>query len=179
MASIDRTASPRFYKQLSEKELSDHYVLDDKELSFARRNTRSDRGYLIIAVMLKTRRQLGYFPALNKIPVQIIFHISKQLNLTSIVWKADEKHDGKMLHRYRSSCRKFLESSPFTEKGKKLVITSVRNAALTMSDPADLINVAIEALVNSGIELPAFSTLDRLVSHERHLIHEKLYLEIT
>ena len=33
-----------------------------------------------------------------------------------------------------------------------------------MSDPADLLNVAIEHLIAQRFELPAFSTLDRLVS---------------
>ena len=51
--------------------------------------------------------------------------------------------------------------------------------AYTMSDPADLINVALEALNNANIELPAFSTLDRWVSHERQIVHDKLYQQIT
>lgn len=48
-----------------------------------------------------------------------------------------------------------------------------------MSDPADLINVAVETLTQQGIELPAFSTLDRLVSHLRQQVHEQLYIQIT
>jgi len=179
MASIDRTAYPRFQKQLSEKELSGCYELDNKELNFVRRNTRSDRGNLIMAIILKTRKQLGYFPALKEIPSQIITHISKQLNFASTLWQADEENDRKMLHRYRSACRKLLGSSAFSEKGKKLIQISVHNAAHTMSDPADLINVAIEALTNSNTELPAFSTLDRLIGHERHSVHKKLYIKVT
>ena len=37
----------------------------------------------------------------------------------------------------------------------------VTQAAYTMSDPADLINVAIEHLIQQRFELPAFQTLDR------------------
>jgi len=132
-----------------------------------------------MAIILKTRKQLGYFPALKEIPCQIISHISKQLNFASTLWQADEENDRKMLYRYRSACRKLLESSAFSEKGKKIIHISVRNAAHTMSDPADLINVAIEALANSNIELPAFSTLDRLIGHERHSVHKKLYIKVT
>ena len=54
----------------------------------------------------------------------------------------------------------------------KKVITS---AAYTMSDPADLINVAIEELVKENIELPAFSTLDRLTNHLRTQVHNTIY----
>lgn len=48
-----------------------------------------------------------------------------------------------------------------------------------MSDPADLINVAIECLVEQRFELPAFSTLDRLVGRIRHQVHQHLYDQIT
>ena len=48
-----------------------------------------------------------------------------------------------------------------------------------MNDLADLVNVAIEELINANIELPAFSTRDRLVSHERQAVHNELYLKIT
>ena len=48
-----------------------------------------------------------------------------------------------------------------------------------MSDPADLINVAIEELVHARFELPAFSTLDRLAGRLRDQVHRQLYTRIT
>ena len=48
-----------------------------------------------------------------------------------------------------------------------------------MSDPADLINVAIEHLIQQRFELPAFQTLDRLVSHVRYAVHQTLYTRMT
>ncbi len=42
-------------------------------------------------------------------------------------------------------------------------------AAETMSDPADLINRAVEVLQAASIDLPAFSALDRLINHMRTL----------
>jgi hypothetical protein len=62
--------------------------------------------------------------------------------------------------------------------GRALVTDAVRAAAVTMSDPADLINRAIEALTEAGVDLPAFSALDRLVSHLRAEAHEALYRRI-
>ena len=44
-----------------------------------------------------------------------------------------------------------------------------------MSDPADLINRAIEALHAAAIDLPAFSTLDRLVNRLRAEVHGRIY----
>ena len=47
-----------------------------------------------------------------------------------------------------------------------------------MSDPADLINAAVEELAKASIKLPAFSTLDRLAGHIRQQVHEELYAQM-
>ena len=179
MASIDRTAYPHFNKRLSDKELSNCYGLNDEEQDFIHRYARNDRGYLVLSVILKTRQRLGYFAALQNVPNQIVTHLSAQLEVDSALWQPDEAHYRTTLHRYRTACRKLLGSSRFTDDSRKRLLSSVRNAAHTMSDPADLINVAVEELSNANIELPAFSTLDRLVGHVRQEVHEALYQEIT
>jgi TnpA family transposase len=179
MASIDRTAYPHFNKRLSDKELSNCYELNDEEQDFIHRYARNDRGYLVLSVILKTRQQLGYFAALQDVPNQIVIHLSVQLEVDLALWQPDEAHYRTTLHRYRTACRKLLESSTFNDDSREQILSSVRNAAHTMSDPADLINVAVEKLSNANIELPAFSTLDRLVGHVRQEVHEALYQEIT
>ena len=47
-----------------------------------------------------------------------------------------------------------------------------------MSDPADLINRAIEALSKAAIDLPAFSTLERLANHLRAKVHTQMYKQV-
>ena len=179
MTSIDRTAYPHLNKQLSDKELSNNYELSDEEQNFIHRYARNDRGYLVLAALLKTRQQLGYFTTLREVPIQIVTYLSKQLEVAPSVWQPDESHYRTTLHRYRTVCRKRLESSSFSDDCRKQIISYVRKAAHTMSDPADLINVAVEELVSANIELPAFSSLDRLVGRERKSVHEALYLQIT
>ena len=44
-----------------------------------------------------------------------------------------------------------------------------------MSDPADLINQAVETLQPASIDLPAFSNLDRLVNRLRTDVHARIY----
>ncbi len=179
MTSIDRTAYPQLGKQLSAKELSACYKLDEEDRHFIRRNARNDYGYLVLAVMLKTRQQLGYFIAIEKVPNQIIAYVSAQLKVPENSWLIEGEYFKRTLYRYRSACQKLLGSSAFSDAARNRLVMSVREAALTMSDPADLINVAVAELNKANIELPAFSTLDRLVSHERQVIHDELYLKIT
>lgn len=179
MTSIDRTAYPNLKKAMSKKLLSESYDLDEIAIGFIRRTARHDRGYLVVAAMLKTRQHLGYFISLELIPDSIITHLIQQLGLPKASWNINDIHLKKTLYRYRIACRKFLGSSAFSGQKKQCLIDSIRTAAYTMSDPADLINVAIEVLINENIELPAFSSLDRLVNHERQIIHEALYAKIT
>lgn len=51
-------------------------------------------------------------------------------------------------------------------------------AAEVMDNPADLINVAIEELVRQRIELPAFSTLDRLSRRIRTLVNGRFFTTV-
>ncbi len=179
MTTIDRTAYPVLDKAIGNDELAACYELGTKERIFITQNARNDRGYLVLATMLKTRQHLGYFISLDQVPKNIINHLSGQLDVEIGVWKINDDHIKKTLYRYRSSCRKFLESASYTDEGERRIIHYIRKAALTMSDPADLINVAIEELSAANIELPAFSTLDRIASHARHQVHNELYAQIT
>ena len=75
--------------------------------------------------------------------------------------------------------RAYLKVSSYSQGGERVVTREIEQAAYTMSDPADLINVAIEYLVKERFELPAFSSLDRLVGRVRHQVHQHLYDQIT
>ena len=55
----------------------------------------------------------------------------------------------------------------------------VAKQAEVLDHPADLINVAIEELVKERYELPAFSTLDRLIAHIRAMINNRLFLRVS
>ena len=47
-----------------------------------------------------------------------------------------------------------------------------------MDHPADLVNVALETLIRARRELPAFSTLDRLVRRVRYLVHQRVFAQV-
>jgi hypothetical protein len=60
-----------------------------------------------------------------------------------------------------------------------LVSRTTLAAAEVMSDTADLINRTVETLQIASINLPAFSTLDRLVNRLRAEVHERMYLTVS
>jgi TnpA family transposase len=178
MAAIDRTAYPRLGTQLTAKELEADYALGDEERLFVRRHAHGDAGRLSLAILLKTRHRLGYFVALSDVPDQIRRHVAGVLDLSEQTPLVDEVGRPATAHRYRDVIRDRLGSRPFSHGGRQIVIGVVHRAAQTMSDPADLISASVEALIKERIELPAYSTLDRLVGSLRQEIHEELYAGI-
>jgi TnpA family transposase len=69
----------------------------------------------------------------------------------------------------------YLSVGPYDAAAERLITKITLKAAETMSDPADLINRALEALQAAAIDLPAFSTLDRLVNRLRAKVHTQIY----
>jgi hypothetical protein len=66
----------------------------------------------------------------------------------------------------------------FDEQVCRIAAEAVADAVLSMDDPADLLNVAIEELRRRRFELPAFSTLDRLTRHTRHSVNSRLFSRV-
>ena len=67
---------------------------------------------------------------------------------------------------------------PYDKNAQKLIAILVAAEAEVKDHPADLINVAIEELVKQRYELPAFSTLDRLIGHVRSLVNNRLFARV-
>jgi hypothetical protein len=179
MASIERTAYPRFGKRMSAEELRDRYELSDAEHDFVSATANGGRQRLTLAALLKIRQQLGYFPDLKEVPGQIVQYLTGQLGFADRTQLLNETHLRTTLHRYRTAVREFLGSKAYGPEARQGLEQMIRKAAETMSDPADLINVAVAELSKAGIELPAYSTLDRLVGTLRQQVHAELYVRAT
>lgn len=175
MTAIDRTAYPRPEAGLTREELGERYHLSEPELAFIHASARRDTGRLLLAMLLKSRRDFGCFPAPHAIHANTIQHLAAQLGVAPSEASADEMRRTKSLYRYQAAVRSYLGVKPYDDGAGRFVTGTVLEAAETMSDPADLINRAIEALQTAAIDLPAFSTLDRLVSRLRAEVHGRMY----
>src|SRR5205085_5218955 len=82
------------------------------------------------------------------------------------------------LYRHQTAVRAYLQVLVFGEVARATVSARVRTAATVLDNPADLINVAIEELVRLRYELPAFSTLDRLVEQVRTEVNQALFTQV-
>jgi TnpA family transposase len=177
MTAIDRTAYPRLGVKLTSEELQARYDLSETDHVFLSTSARGDAGRLALATLLKTRQDVGWFPALNEVEPSTITHIATQLGLIALPPSCEESGE-RTISRYRVAVRTYLSAAEYGEAGEKLIERIVITAAETMSDPADLINTAIEALYEARIDLPAFSSLDRLVNHLRTQVHIRMYDQV-
>lgn len=180
MASIERTAYHRFKKIFTDNELELIFKPSIEEQNFVNKETRKTYHNLTLMTLLKCQQYLGYIPPINIIPNQIQEYIREQLGLLSVVELLEETElNKKTFFLFRQCIRAYLNIKPYNQGGEEIVNEQVKESAYTMSDPADLINVAIEILIQKRYEIPAFSTLKRLIGKIREEVHEKIYKQIT
>lgn len=171
-----RTAYPRFKANLNSEELTLLYHPDENELDFVKTHSRGSISSLTLLVLLKSHERLSYFPSLDLIPDSIKNYLAKQLGMDSSGDLTD--HAKRSRFRYFRLIRRYRGIVPYSQGGQEIASTAIEKAAYTMSDPADLINVALETLIKQKRELPAFSTLNRLVGKIRQQVHQILYKQI-
>jgi len=178
MTAIERTAYPRLKSRLTQRELDETFTPTPAELALAREATKgSDEGLrLNLLISLKCFQHLGYFLPPEDVPDRVVRHVRSSLQLPASV--AVGYDWPRTLYRHRGAIRDYLEISPYGEGGEALAAEAIRRASQTMSNPADLINAAIDELVRQGFELPAFSTLDHLVQRIRIEVNSQWYEHI-
>jgi TnpA family transposase len=173
MASIERTAYPRFKRQVSARELRDVYTASPDEIDWARGLTRSDEHLLALTVLLKCFQRLGYFPRLEDVPRAVVEHVRDGLGLAEEV---PISLDADRTTRYHKSLvRDQLGVTAEPERARSIAEEAIRSVAAVKDNPADLINVALEELIRARCELPAYSTLDRLAGRIRAEVNGTIF----
>ncbi len=177
MTSIDRTAYPRFKRTMSAREIADVFTPSAEEIEWARDKTTTEPNMLALMTSLKSFQYLGYFPGLDEVPEHVLAHVRSALGLSGDV-RADVDADrtGK---RYREITRLRLGVKSDKAESRGVAEAAVRAAAQAKDNPADLINVAIEHLVRKRLELPGYTTLDRMVARIRAEVNEGVFRTVT
>jgi hypothetical protein len=170
MANIERTAYPRFPKVLTAGDLGACYTPLPEELEWARRSTRGERPRLGLLVLLKVFQQMHYFPALDEIPAAVVDHVRAVADIGAGVQFGYDTQLSPTLFRHYAAIRDYLGVTPYYGSDANAIATrAAHTAALAMDQPVDIINATIDGLIAQNIELPAFSTLDRIAEQ----IHAK------
>ncbi|MEU0836977.1 DUF4158 domain-containing protein, partial [Streptomyces sp. NPDC005969] len=75
MASVERTAYPRFKRTISSRELHEAFTPGTAEVTWACGKARSPEHLLALVVLLKSYQKLGYFPDLGRVPELVVGHV--------------------------------------------------------------------------------------------------------
>ena len=175
MTSIERTAYPRFGREVSARELDGLSPLPD-EIEWARDRTRSDEHLLALVVSLKCFQRLGYFPRGEQVPDVVVAHVRDCLTLDRrTISDAAER----TVEWQRELVRERVGAVFDPERTRIVAEGAIRAAAEVKNHPPDLINVALELLVKESLELPGFSTLDRMAAAIRAEVNTALFEGVT
>lgn len=173
MAIKERTVYPAFYAVYSEKELEPIFTPSKHELKWAMGCSRNNEVQYVLLVLLKCHQHLGYFPKWDKLPESVIQHFQQILSR-----KIHPKISSRSLERGRQEVRSYLNLFVYSNGGAELISILVKKLALTMADPADLVNASISELLRKRFSLPSYQVLERLVRSTRHGVHMKIFAQI-
>jgi TnpA family transposase len=176
VTSIERTAYPRFKRFLSARELHVFYTPQPEEITWARGQVRSDEHLLALMVQAKCFGRLGYFPRLEDVPDVVVGHIRRDLGLGEDVRAVYDSDRTRGAHRTLIRRRSEVVSDMPT--GRAVAAAAIGEAARRKNDPADLINVALEKLVEGSFELPGYSTLDEMAARIREEVNSSIFATV-
>ena len=171
MASIERTAYPRFRRVVSARELAD-LTPTAEDVAWARQRCRSDEHLLALVVSLRCFGRLGYFPRSEDVPAAVVGHVRRCLKLADAIVSVRGTPTAKL---HRTLVRERLRVVCDPQRAHEVAEEAIRAAALVKNHPPDLINVALEMLVKSSLELPGFSTLDEIAARIRHDVNTAMF----
>ncbi|MFK0380326.1 Tn3 family transposase [Pandoraea sp. NPDC090278] len=178
MASIERTAYPRFPRTLTLRDLQTSFTPGPEEIEWALGFARTPDRRLALLVMLKCFQFLRRFPTVEAIPADIVEHISATLGIAPVP-QITYPSAHTALYRHHKAIRTLLGVKAYTDAHTREIATDIaRRAADMVVTRVDIINIAAQELVRLGHELPAFGALDEIAERAHAEAELALYSRI-
>ena len=176
LTSIERTAYPRFKRLISARELHTFYTATADELSWLSEKTDSDDHLLAMALALKCFQRMGRFPRREEVPDAVVEFVRRAAGRPE---GSRPVYRGERIERtHRALIRERAGVTNDPARARVVAEQAIRAEAAVKNNPADLINVALERLAQASLELPGFSTLDRMASSVRNEVNGRIFRSI-
>lgn len=127
---------------------------------------------LALLLTLKSYQRMGCFPRVEDIPEAVAEFVRRAVELpegTLPVYRA-----AKAMKNHRGLVRQRVGVAYDQGRARRIAEESIRKEATSKNRPADLINIALEKVVEAGLELPAFSTFDSMASTVRKEVNASI-----
>ena len=176
MTSIERTAYPQFKRLTSARVLHVFFTPAAEEVAWARERTASPEALLALVLDLKCFQKMARFCSREEIPEAVTDHVRRCLGLGP---EAEPDHGAARTAKWHRRQVRVRQGVTYDQRRARAVAAAaIREAALVKNHPPDLINVALERLVEASLELPAFSTLDELAAAIRAEVNAGIFAGI-
>ncbi len=176
MTSIERTAYPRFKRLISAGELHGHFKPTREEVSWASQRTDSDGHLLALVLALRCFQWMGRFPRQDEVPGQVVDYVRRALKLPGAVVPVVASDRSAERHRGLIRTRCGVSYNP--AEARRIAAEAIRAEAEVKNNPADLINVALEKVLQATLELPAYRALDELASQIRREVNREIITRV-
>jgi hypothetical protein len=110
-------------------------------------------------VQLKIFQTIGRFRLPTEIPLAAVEHVARRMG---VEFEISQIFPERTRYRHRQAILKRLTIVSWGTEALALAEATMLKVARARTDPADIINSAIDALIRHGFELPALATLRRL-----------------
>ena len=158
MASLARSAYPRFAQALTAEVLESHFTPRPNEVDFVEDLAANSAGSRLGALTLvKCFQYLGYFPDMPQVPQVVVQRMRSALCLSADVECRHLRYA--TLSRHRSALRSFLKAKACGAKGREVARAAMQRVPGEAGDLVALIDAGVAALRRKRIELPAFATI--------------------
>src|SRR3984885_8275050 len=175
MSGIRDTAYPQMKSAPSVRELANVYTPNFVELVWAEERTRESAPRVGLLVLLKTFQHLGYFVSLTEVPRPILEHVAQCAGYCSIPEDLFRYGVSSASRRHMVLILDYSGVKAWGDEAQKAMERASQDAARTLEDLTDIINVALEQLVRQRFELPAFSALHRTAQHARAVANREYH----
>ncbi|GLW19943.1 hypothetical protein Stsp01_66860 [Streptomyces sp. NBRC 13847] len=172
MTSIERTAYPRFKRLITAHELHLFFPPTREEAAWAAERMDSDEHQLALLLALKSYQRMGRFPKPEEYPEAVVDFVRRAVELPEgavPLWGTDRTAE-----RQRTEVRRRVGVTYKQAEARRIAEVAIRKEAAAKNRPADLINIALEKVVEAGLELPGFSTFDKMTSKIRREVNASI-----
>ena len=136
---------------------------------------RTAASQVALLVQLKIFQTIGRFRRAADVPPAVIEHVARRLGVES---GSTLIFPDRTLYRHRPAILKRLGVVSWGAEARELAQATMRKTAQARTDPVDIINSAIDALIRHGFELPALDTLRRLAGTAHSKVNAAQWSEV-
>src|ERR1035437_7702342 len=137
--------------------------------------TRTVESQVALLVQLKIFQTIGRFLPVADVPLVSIEYMARRMGVES---GSNLIHSGRTLYRHRQAILKRLKVVAWGAEARALAQATMCKTAQARTDPADIINSAIDALIRHDFELPPLATLRRLAGTSHSNINAAQWAEV-